>query len=63
VTPREREIIQLLAEGKSNKDAASTLGISVKTIQAHRANLMRKLGLRNASAVAAYAIANGYVDV
>src|SRR5712691_2254569 len=49
VTSREREIIQLVAEGKSNKEAASTLGISVKTIEAHRANIMRKLHLRSVS--------------
>jgi len=62
VTPREREIIQLLAEGKSNKDAASTLGISVKTIQAHRANLMRKLHLRSVSDCVRYAIRNNIVQ-
>src|SRR5580704_3338708 len=45
VTSREREIIQLLAEGRSNKETASTLGISVKTIEAHRSNIMRKLRL------------------
>src|SRR5712691_9417546 len=49
VTPREREIIQLLAEGHSNKETASLLGISVKTVEAHRANIMRKLHLRSIS--------------
>jgi DNA-binding NarL/FixJ family response regulator len=58
VTAREREIIQLLAEGKSNKEAASTLGISVKTIEAHRANIMRKLRLRSVSDLVRYAIRN-----
>ena len=58
VTPREREIIQLLAEGLSNKEAASTLGVSVKTIEAHRANIMRKLHLRSASDLVRYAIRN-----
>jgi DNA-binding NarL/FixJ family response regulator len=58
VTAREREIIQLLAEGKSNKEAASTLGISVKTIEAHRANIMRKLRLRSTSELVRYAIRN-----
>ena len=43
VIARDCEIIQLLAEGSSNKEAASILGISVKTIEAHRANIMRKL--------------------
>jgi DNA-binding NarL/FixJ family response regulator len=58
VTAREREIIQLLAEGSSNKEAASTLGISVKTVEAHRANIMRKLRLRSLSELVRYAIRN-----
>lgn len=58
VTPREREIIQLLAEGLSNKEAASRLGVSVKTIEAHRANVMRKLRLRSVSDLVRYAIRN-----
>ena len=62
VTTREREIIQLLAEGKSNKEAASTLGISVKTIEAHRANIMRKLRLRSVSELVRYAIRNKIVQ-
>jgi len=62
VTKREREIIQLLAEGKSNKEAASTLGISVKTVEAHRANIMRKLRLRSVSELVRYAIRNKIVQ-
>jgi DNA-binding NarL/FixJ family response regulator len=62
VTAREREIIQLLAEGQSNKEAASTLGISVKTIEAHRANIMRKLHLRSVSDLVRYAIRNKIVQ-
>jgi DNA-binding NarL/FixJ family response regulator len=62
LTTREREIIQLLAEGKSNKEAASALGISVKTIEAHRANLMRKLRLRSLSDLVRYAIRNKIVQ-
>ena len=58
VTPREREIIQLLAEGLSNKEAAARLGISVKTIEAHRANIMRKLRLRSVTDLVRYAIRN-----
>jgi DNA-binding NarL/FixJ family response regulator len=62
VTAREREIIQLLAEGKSNKEAASVLGVSVKTIEAHRANLMRKLHLRSFSDLVRYAVRNNIVQ-
>jgi DNA-binding NarL/FixJ family response regulator len=62
VTVREREIIQLLAEGKSNKETASMLGISVKTIEAHRANIMRKLHLRSVSDLVRYAIRNRIVQ-
>lgn len=62
LTTREREIIQLLAEGRSNKEAASELGISVKTIEAHRANLMRKLRLRSLSDLVRYAIRNNIVQ-
>ena len=62
VTAREREIIQLVAEGQSNKEAASTLGISVKTIEAHRANIMRKLRLRSVSDLVRYAIRNKIVQ-
>jgi DNA-binding NarL/FixJ family response regulator len=62
VTSREREIIQLLAEGSSNKGAASALGISVKTIEAHRANIMRKLHLRSISDLVRYAVRNKIVQ-
>jgi DNA-binding NarL/FixJ family response regulator len=62
VTPREREIIQLLAEGRSNKETASALNVSVKTIEAHRANIMRKLHLRSASDLVRYAIRNRIVQ-
>jgi DNA-binding NarL/FixJ family response regulator len=62
VTSREREIIQLIAEGQSNKEAASTLGISVKTIEAHRGNIMRKLRLRTVSDLVRYAIRNNIVQ-
>jgi len=58
LTSREREIVQLIAEGQSSKEAASTLGISVKTVEAHRANIMRKLRLRSVSDLVRYAIRN-----
>jgi DNA-binding NarL/FixJ family response regulator len=62
VTAREREIIQLVAEGQSNKQAAATLNVSVKTIEAHRANIMRKLHLRSVSDLVRYAIRNKIVQ-
>jgi PAS domain S-box-containing protein len=56
LTSREREIVQLIAEGHSSKKAATTLGISVKTIENHRANIMRKLQLGSVMALVRYAI-------
>jgi len=61
LTPREREIVQLLAEGKSNKEVAATLGIAVKTAEAHRANIMRKLNLHSLGELVRYAIRNKIV--
>jgi DNA-binding NarL/FixJ family response regulator len=58
VTSREREIIQLLAEGKSTKEVASTLDLSVKTVETHRANVMRKLGIHSVSELVLYAVRN-----
>jgi DNA-binding NarL/FixJ family response regulator len=58
LTSREREIVQLLAEGKSSKEIAVALGISVKTAETHRANIMRKLELHSVSEVVRYAIKN-----
>ena len=62
VTARERQIIQLLAEGNSNKETASALGLSVKTVEAHRANIMRKLRLRSVSDLVRFAIRNKIVQ-
>jgi len=59
---REREIIQLLAEGKSNKEVATTLGISVKTAETHRAAIMRKLNLRSIGELVRYAIRNHIIE-
>lgn len=56
LTPREREIVQLLAEGKSNKEVAAVLGISVHTAETHRNNIMHKLKLRSMSELVRYAI-------
>jgi DNA-binding NarL/FixJ family response regulator len=58
LTPREREILQLLAEGKANKEVATLLGISVNTAEAHRANIMMKLGLHSLAELVHYAIRN-----
>jgi DNA-binding NarL/FixJ family response regulator len=58
LTAREREIVQLLAEGKSNKEVAAVLGISVKTAETHRANIMRKLDLHSTSDLVHYAVRN-----
>lgn len=56
LTPREREIVQLIAEGRSSKEVADALGISVKTVDTHRANLMRKLDIHSVSELVRYAI-------
>jgi len=61
VTPREREIIQLLAEGKSNKEVAAVLNVSTRTIETHRANIMHKLGINSLSGLVRYAIRNKIV--
>lgn len=61
VTQREREVLKLLAEGYLNREIAEFLHISVKTVEKHRANIMNKLDLHNASALTAYAIENGLV--
>jgi len=61
LTPREREILQLLAEGKANKEVASLLGISVNTAEAHRANIMLKLNLHSLAELVHYAIRNNII--
>jgi len=58
LTPREREILQLLAEGKSNKEVAVILGISVNTAEAHRANIMMKMGFHSITELVVYAVRN-----
>ncbi len=62
LTPREREIVQLLSEGKSSKEVAVTLGISVKTSETHRANIMRKLEIHSVSQLVRYAVRNQIVE-
>ena len=63
LTPREREIVQLLAEGKSTKEVAVSLGLSVKTAETHRSNIMRKLQLHSVSDLVLYAVRNNIVHV
>ncbi|HEY6308781.1 MAG TPA: response regulator transcription factor [Candidatus Angelobacter sp.] len=62
LTPREREIVQLLAEARSNKEVSSILGISVKTVETHRASIMRKLGISSIVDLVHYAIRNNLVS-
>ena len=62
ITQREREVLKLLAEGHTNKEIAEFLNISVKTVEKHRANIMQKTDLHNASALTAYAIQQGLVN-
>jgi two-component system response regulator NreC len=61
LTKREREILKLIAEGHKNKEIADYLCISVKTVEKHRANLMKKLDLHSAAALTAYAMERGLV--
>lgn len=62
LSAREREIVQLLAEGKTNKEVASHLHISVKTVETHRSHIMQKLNLNSVSDLVRYAIRNKMVD-
>ena len=62
LTPREREILKLIAEGYRNKKIADLLCISVKTVEKHRANLMQKLQLHSASALTAFAMEKGLIS-
>jgi DNA-binding NarL/FixJ family response regulator len=61
LTCREREVLKLVAEGRPNKQIAEYLSLSVKTVEKHRSNLMKKLDLHNASTLTAYAIDKGLV--
>jgi DNA-binding NarL/FixJ family response regulator len=63
LTPREREIVQLLAEGKSTKEVAVVLGVSTKTAETHRSNIMRKLHFHSVSDLVLYAVRNNLVQV
>jgi DNA-binding NarL/FixJ family response regulator len=63
LTPREREVTQLIAEGRSNKKIATLLDLSVKTVETHRAAVMRKLGVNSIAGVVRYAVRNHLTDV
>jgi DNA-binding NarL/FixJ family response regulator len=62
LTLRERQVLQLIAEGKSTKDVATLLGISVKTAESHRTRLMRKLGIHEIASLVRYAVRQGIVQ-
>ncbi|MDX2153206.1 MAG: response regulator transcription factor [Bryobacteraceae bacterium] len=61
LTPRQREVLQLVAEGKSRKEIATILGVSVKTVEFHKASLARELNLRRPAEFTRYAIAHGLI--
>ena len=62
LTPREREIVKLVAESKSNKEVADLLRISIKTVESHRAHTMEKLGLHSVAELVRYAVRNNIVE-
>jgi len=62
LTPRETQVLQLIAEGKSTKDVASVLGISVKTAESHRTRLMQKLDIHETASLVLYAVRRGIVQ-
>ena len=62
LTPREREVLQLIAEGKSTKEVAGVLGVSVKTAESHRTRLMEKLDIHETATLVRYAIRRGLVQ-
>ena len=62
LTSREREVLQLVAEGLSSKEIAVSLGVSTRTVESHRAKLMEKLGIHKASALVRYAIREGLLN-
>ena len=62
LTTREREILQLLAEGKNNKDVARTLNLSLYTVETHRGNILQKLQLHSGAELILYAIRKGVIS-
>jgi DNA-binding NarL/FixJ family response regulator len=63
LTAREREVTQLLAEGKSSKEVATVLNLSTKTVETHRSNIMRKLSLHSIRDLVVYAIKNNIIQI
>jgi DNA-binding NarL/FixJ family response regulator len=63
LTTRERQVVQLLVEGKGNKDVAVAMRVSVKTVESHRSNINRKLSIRSTSDLVRYALRNGIVEL
>lgn len=63
LTLREKQVLTLVAQGQSNKEIATTLGIAVKTVMAHRANMMEKMGIHNRSKLVQFAIRVGLVNL
>lgn len=63
LTPRQREILQLIAEGKSTKEIAFILEVSVKTVETHRAGLMERLGIRDVAGLVVYALRHNLISV
>jgi DNA-binding NarL/FixJ family response regulator len=62
LTMREREVLQLLAEGKSNKDVATILNLSIHTVETHRSNILQKLNLHGTPELILYAIRKGVIS-
>jgi DNA-binding NarL/FixJ family response regulator len=63
LTPRQREILQLIAEGKSTKEIAFVIGVSIKTVETHRAALMERLGIRDVAGLVVFAVRNKLISV
>ena len=62
LTPRERSVVQLIAEGHSNKEAAQILGLNLKTVESHRAAAMRKAKVNSTAQLVRYAVRNRLVE-
>ena len=62
LSPRQHQVLLLLLEGETNKRIAAALGLSVKTVETHRSNLMQKINCGNLSALVRYAVRNGIIQ-